>query len=228
MTAIYNAFLKQEIACNDLSVQNSGCANVPVGSPEVTATSGDKRVTLTWTQVDRALSYDVMRAEGGCEKGKVKVANVRSDTSLRLTDTGLKNGFEVSAPANIVLSQTCCVLLTIRLLNFSTLLQYCYLIVPKGTAAPSSCYGKKSTKIEVKPGGSPPTPDTPQPTRPPTPLPTRFPTPLPTRLPTPLPTSFPTPLPTTIPTPLPTTIPTPIPTNPMTNPVSFAVTDISS
>lgn len=102
MEAIYNAFNKQEIACNDLVVTNSGCGNVPNVAPEVSAASGDKRVTLTWTEVDRALSYDVMRAEGGCEKGKVKVANVKRGTgNLRfLTDTGLKNGFEVSVPKN--------------------------------------------------------------------------------------------------------------------------------
>ena len=103
MTAIYKAFLDQEIACNDLAVRNSGCANGPVGAPQVTATSKDKRITLIWTQVNRALSYDVMRAEGGCEKGKVKVANVKRGTGngnlLSLTDSGLKNGFEVSAPA---------------------------------------------------------------------------------------------------------------------------------
>lgn len=101
MTAIYNAFLDQEIACNDLAVRNSGCANGPVGAPQVTATSKDKRITLIWTQVNRALSYDVMRAEGGCEKGKVKVTTVGrgNDGQRSFTDTGLKNGFEVSAPA---------------------------------------------------------------------------------------------------------------------------------
>ena len=97
MRAIYNAFVDQEIACNELAVQNSGCTNVPDAAPSVTATSGNKRVTLTWTEVARAVSYDVMRAEGGCEKGKVKVANVGRGTRT-LTDTGLKNGFEVSVP----------------------------------------------------------------------------------------------------------------------------------
>lgn len=98
MTAIYNAFLKQEIACNDVVVRDTGCADSPELAPSVNAVSGDKRVTLTWTEVNNARSYDVMRAEGGCEKGKVKVANVQSGTgNLRLlTDTGLKNGFEVS------------------------------------------------------------------------------------------------------------------------------------
>ena len=95
MRAIYNAFLNQEIACNDLTVRNSGCANVPDAAPSVNAASGNKRVTLTWTEVANAASYDVMRAEGGCEKGKVKVANVGRGTRT-VTDTGLKNGFEVS------------------------------------------------------------------------------------------------------------------------------------
>mmetsp|Transcript_13230 Transcript_13230/g.21722 ORF Transcript_13230/g.21722 Transcript_13230/m.21722 type:complete len:1098 (+) Transcript_13230:237-3530(+) len=193
MIAIHKAFVDQEIACNDLAVRNSGCANVPDSAPKVSAASGDRRVTLTWTEVDRALSYDVMRAEGGCEKGKVKVANVKpGNGNLILTDTGLKNGFE-----------------------------YCYLVVPKATLNPSSCFGKVSSKIEVKPGVSQlpiPLPITPQPTPRPTPLPTRFPTPLPTRLPTPVPTPLPTFIPTNPPTPRPTrnptASPTPIPASP--------------
>ena len=97
MRAIYEAFLDQEIACNDKIVKDSQCRNIPVDSPSVTATPGDKKVTLTWSDVENALSYDVMRAEGGCEKGKVKVATkIQGEGGGNFyQDTGLKNGFEV-------------------------------------------------------------------------------------------------------------------------------------
>ena len=94
MTAIYKAFNDQQIACNDLPRQNSGCATVPDDRPGVGAIDvGDKKVTLNWSAVANADRYVVMRGEGGCEKGKVKI-NTISQTSF--TDTGLKNGFEVS------------------------------------------------------------------------------------------------------------------------------------
>jgi len=99
MRAIYAAFVDQEIACNDPVVQDDlGCANKPVDRPLVTATSGDKFVRLNWSAVGNAASYDVMRAEGGCEKGKVKVANQLSGNRT-FQDNGLKNGFEVSVRA---------------------------------------------------------------------------------------------------------------------------------
>ena len=79
-------------------MQDSGCPNNPQLAPSVTATLGNKFVRLNWTNVSNAQSYDVMRAEGGCEKGKVKVANVKRSESNSLRDSGLKNGFEVSVP----------------------------------------------------------------------------------------------------------------------------------
>ncbi len=112
MRAIYAAFVDQEIACNDPVVQDDlGCANKPVDRPLVTATSGDKFVRLNWSAVGNAASYDVMRAEGGCEKGKVKVANQLSGNRT-FQDNGLKNGFEVSVPTQIVSHQRCHVPLT--------------------------------------------------------------------------------------------------------------------
>ena len=220
MTAIHKAFVDQEIACNDLAVRNSGCANVPDSAPKVSAASGDKSITLTWTEVDRALSYDVMRAEGGCEKGKVKVANVKpGNGNLSLTDTGLKNGFEVSVPIKIVSyseelmsfhDKSACFFFTHHLF------QYCYLVVPKATLNPSSCFGKVSSKIEVKPGV------TPQPTPRPTPRPTPLPTLLTIPQPAPIPSYFPTFIPTNPPTPRPTRNPTANPTPIPASPVSFA------
>ena len=97
MKAIYEAFHDQEIACDDMNVRDSQCSNIPVDSPSVTATPGDMKVRLTWFTVDNALSYDIMRAEGGCEKGKVKVATKAQNEAgvISYLDTDLKNGFEV-------------------------------------------------------------------------------------------------------------------------------------
>jgi hypothetical protein len=94
MEAIYDAFNRQQIACDSLPRINSGCGTVPVNRPVITATPGDKQVTLQWTSVANANEYDVMRAEGGCDKGKKKINS--ANTARFIADTGLKNGFEVS------------------------------------------------------------------------------------------------------------------------------------
>ena len=90
MTAIYNAFNNQEIACETPTVQDSGCAGVPTSAPDVTTTSGDTQLNLSWSAVAGASSYDVFRAEGiyGCDFGKVKVG---STAGTSFTDTGLQN-----------------------------------------------------------------------------------------------------------------------------------------
>jgi trimeric autotransporter adhesin len=91
MTAIYAAFNDQQIACATPAVQNSGCATAPAAAPSVTATPGDKSVTLSWATVSNATKYQVFRAEGifACDFGKVKVGET---TGLSFTDTNLQNG----------------------------------------------------------------------------------------------------------------------------------------
>jgi hypothetical protein len=101
MSAIYEAFNDQEIACDDLVVQDFGCENRPVNPPSVSATSDNKSVELSWSTVANAVSYDIMRAEGGCQKGKVKVASISASGQLSFRDNGLKNGFEVSDPQTL-------------------------------------------------------------------------------------------------------------------------------
>ncbi len=95
MTAIYEAFNDQEIACQTPTVQDSGCAGVPTTAPNVTATSADTAINLSWGSVSGASSYDVFRAEGiyGCDFGKVKIGSVGGTT---FTDTGLQNGRDYS------------------------------------------------------------------------------------------------------------------------------------
>jgi len=95
MTAIYQAFNDQEIACQTPTVQDSGCAGVPASAPNVTATSGDTSVGLSWGAVSGASSYDVFRAEGifQCDFGKVKIG---STAGTSLNDTSLQNGRDYS------------------------------------------------------------------------------------------------------------------------------------
>ena len=95
MTAIYNAFNAQEIACSTPTVQDSGCAGTPTTAPNVTATSADMAVSLSWGSVSGASTYGIYRAEGifGCDFGKVKVGEI-SGTSF--SDTGLQNGRDYS------------------------------------------------------------------------------------------------------------------------------------
>jgi hypothetical protein len=112
MSAIYNAFNDQEIACKNPTVQDSGCFGNPNQAPIVTASPGDMRATLTWNLVSGASNYEVFRTEGvnGCSQGKVKLATLSSNDSS-FTDIGLQNGRE-----------------------------YYYIVIPKGPNA--ACFGK--------------------------------------------------------------------------------------
>ncbi len=96
MTAIYNAFNDQEIACNTPAVQDSGCAGLSPVAPLVTATAGNNSVTLSWMGVGGATTrYQIFRTEGvhGCDFGKVRLGET-SGTSW--TDSGLQNGRDYS------------------------------------------------------------------------------------------------------------------------------------
>jgi hypothetical protein len=91
MTAIFNAFNDQEIACGTPTVQDSGCAGTPTTAPTVTATPADKSVGLSWTAVAGVTEYEIFRAEGifACDFGKVKLG---STTGTSWNDAGLQNG----------------------------------------------------------------------------------------------------------------------------------------
>ena len=91
MTAIYNAFNDQEIACQTPTVQDSGCAGTPTSAPSVTANASDKSVGLSWGSVAGTTEYEVFRTEGvfACDFGKVKLG---STTGTTWNDTGLQNG----------------------------------------------------------------------------------------------------------------------------------------
>ena len=95
MTAIYDAFNDQEIACGTPTVQDSGCSGTPTTAPNVTTTSGNTSINLSWGAVTGASSYEVFRAEGiyKCDFGKVKIA---SSTDTSFTDSGLQNGRDYS------------------------------------------------------------------------------------------------------------------------------------
>ena len=95
MTAIWESFNDQEIACGTPTVQDSGCAGTPTQAPNVTTTSGDQQIALSWNAITGASSYEIFRAEGifQCDFGKVKVGEV---TGTSFTDTNLQNGRDYS------------------------------------------------------------------------------------------------------------------------------------
>lgn len=106
MTAIFEAFNDQEIACETPLVQNSGCQNNPDTQPIVTTIPGNNSVRLEWQAVGFASGYEVLRSDGGvhgCKQGK-KLLTASSDgtntgtttTNLFYEDIGLQNGREVS------------------------------------------------------------------------------------------------------------------------------------
>jgi len=91
MTAIFNAFNDQEIACATPTVQDSGCAGTPTTAPVVSGSPLDKAVDLSWSPVSGASSYEVYRTDGvhACDFGKVKIAET---SDLSFNDSGLQNG----------------------------------------------------------------------------------------------------------------------------------------
>lgn len=90
MQAIYAAHNRQEIACDEPPVQDSGCNDSPRDAPQLTVTPGSMENFVSWTAVTDASYYQVFRTEGvyKCSQGKVLVATVSSDV-LNYTDTGL-------------------------------------------------------------------------------------------------------------------------------------------
>ena len=95
MQAIFDAFDRQEIACNTPTVQDSGCAGVPTTAPNVAASAGNQQVSLSWGGVAGASTYEIFRAEGifGCDFGKVKIGETSGGS---WTDTDLQNGRDYS------------------------------------------------------------------------------------------------------------------------------------
>ena len=93
MHAIYEAFNDQEIACDSPLVRSSGCAGTPTTMSAVTKTEGYLSVSLTWTPVVGATSYQIFRADGAkqCDQGKVLLDDIAFTT---FTDTGLMNGHD--------------------------------------------------------------------------------------------------------------------------------------
>ena len=91
MTAIFEAFNDQEIACDKPAVQDSGCSGTPTQAPNVTATPGDRSAQLSWSAVSGASSYEVFRTDGvnGCSFGKTRLGET---TSRSWSDSGLQNG----------------------------------------------------------------------------------------------------------------------------------------
>ena len=95
MTAIFEAFNDQEIACSTPTVQDGGCAGTPTVAPTVTTGNGNQLVTLSWGAVSGATKYGVYRTEGvfACDFGKVKLGET---TGTTWNDTGLQNGRDYS------------------------------------------------------------------------------------------------------------------------------------
>ena len=102
MQAIYAAFNENQIACNDLTVKDSGCSAKPTAKPIVTTVAGNQSVRLEWDTVTGAVGYEVLRSDGGvfgCDQGKFLLTGDLAGTITTNTfwqDTGLQNGREVS------------------------------------------------------------------------------------------------------------------------------------
>jgi hypothetical protein len=107
MQALFQAFDRHGIGCTTPVVQNTGCPNIPTGSPTVTATARDRGTSLSWSTVPNAVKYRVYRTEGalGCNFGKVLLGETFGTT---FEDNGLQNGRQYFyTVAAVGLSDTC-------------------------------------------------------------------------------------------------------------------------
>jgi hypothetical protein len=93
MRAIYNAFNRHAIACQTPAppAGKVGCDTGPTNAPQVIATSGQSQIGLSWSTVNNASEYWVMKTEGfaGCNFGKARIATV---TGTNYTDNDVMNG----------------------------------------------------------------------------------------------------------------------------------------
>ena len=93
MSAIFAAFDRHGLACDTLTVQNSGCSNRPASAPaNILAVGLDGAAALTWDPVPDAEEYWVFRSESvkGCDFGKALVGRT---TETSFLETGLRNDF---------------------------------------------------------------------------------------------------------------------------------------
>ncbi len=88
--AIYAAFNRHAVACSTGShASYSTCPSL--GQSTVSATIADTSVTLTWTPVTNAATYDVYRNESSADAGYAKIATINAP-STSFTDTAVQNG----------------------------------------------------------------------------------------------------------------------------------------
>ena len=90
--AIFSAFNRHKIACGlvgDASNQNtSGCP--ALAAPVLSTTAGSSSASLSWTPVANAVTYRVLRTDGGCDTASTTIA---TPAGTNYTDSGLANGF---------------------------------------------------------------------------------------------------------------------------------------
>ncbi|HEX2641897.1 MAG TPA: hypothetical protein VHU81_02815, partial [Thermoanaerobaculia bacterium] len=91
MTALFNAFDRQGIACPALDLQDSGCAGGPAGAVALTGRSGKGGPELAWNETAGAARYWVFRSEAaaGCDAAGTLVGET-AGTSF--TDAGAPAG----------------------------------------------------------------------------------------------------------------------------------------
>ena len=122
MTALYAAFNRHGIACDDYAPQNSGCDNEPVVSSSpasLTASASCSSASLSWSSVNGAAQYWVFRTEGhaGCDMGRARIA---TPTGTSYSDPEVADGR-----------------------------QYCYSVMAVG--ADDACFGRSSECVCVTP-----------------------------------------------------------------------------
>jgi len=108
LSAIFAAFHRHGLACGNLTVQDSGCADRPASAPDnIVALGLDGSAVLSWDPVPDAEEYWVFRSESvkGCDFGKALVGKT---TGTKFIETGLRNDFGLLYNVMAVGSQDSC------------------------------------------------------------------------------------------------------------------------
>ncbi|NMC00050.1 MAG: fibronectin type III domain-containing protein, partial [Thermoanaerobaculaceae bacterium] len=88
-SAIWNALSRHQIGNSSANNTDNNCGCASLSKPNLNGSAGNGSVTLTWSAISGASSYDIFRNETSCNAGFTKVGNT---TSTSFTDTPLVNG----------------------------------------------------------------------------------------------------------------------------------------
>jgi hypothetical protein len=87
-SAIWNALHRHQIGNSSAVNTDNNCGCATLSTPSLSGSAGNASVTLSWSAISGATSYDIYRNETSCTSGFTKIGNT---TSTSFTDSPLVN-----------------------------------------------------------------------------------------------------------------------------------------